>query len=277
MNAQNNNYKSFVVKLSLWAQGKGLPGASPAWLTKVANVIATSENPKLAEKFIRQYGIDHTQAERCSSTNTAEECALKYGSLSNFFTRRIKNIRIGSADIVSPATCKAMLFDTFEHSRIWVKGQKWSAARLLRQPLEFQDFALGIFRLRPKDYHRFHVPLDGVVTDVTKIKGGYLSVDPAVVTTRNVFTENTRVVVELNTAFGRCYFVAIGAAGVGSVRIFARPGETVRKGEELGLFDFGGSTVILMVPNPRPGFWRDDITRRSIVGKETYVDVGTSL
>jgi len=88
----NNNYKSFVVKLSLWAQGKGLPGASPAWLTRIAHTIASSKTPRLTAQFIEKYGIDHTQATRCVSTDSVTECAAKYGSLSSFFTRNIKDI-----------------------------------------------------------------------------------------------------------------------------------------------------------------------------------------
>ena len=50
-----NNYKSLAVKLSLWAQGHGVPGASPVWLTKLAKRIADSKNPTLIEHFIKTY------------------------------------------------------------------------------------------------------------------------------------------------------------------------------------------------------------------------------
>jgi phosphatidylserine decarboxylase len=278
MNDNNtNNYQSFVVKLGLWAQGKGLPGASPAWLTRIAHTIASSKNPRLTAQFIRKYGIDHTQATRCLSSDSVNQCASKYRSLSNFFTRNIKDIRIESSEIVSPATCKAMLFDSFEKSRIWVKGRRWSASRLVRRSnVNFEDYAVGIFRLRPKDYHRFHAPIGGLVTNVTQIKGGYLSVDPVVVGSRNVFTENTRVVIDIDhPRFGRCFFVAVGAAGVGKVRVGVSEGDVLTSGQQLGYFDFGGSTVILMIPSSVK--WTPAIRTRSVQGKETYVDVGTSL
>lgn len=279
-NNTNNNYKSFVVKLSLWAQGKGLPGASPAWLTRIAHVIASSKNPQLTAQFIKKYGIDHTQATRCRSSDSINQCASKYTSLSNFFTRNIKNIHIDASDIVSPATCKAMLYDSFENSKIWVKGQRWSASRLLRRSnVNFEDYSLGIFRLRPKDYHRFHAPSAGVVRNVTHIQGGYLSVDPVIVKSRNVFTENTRVIIDIDHPFfGRCYFVAIGAAGVGKVRVLVSNGETLTPGQQLGYFDFGGSTVIFMIPLSKNRVrWISTIRTRSLQGKETYVDVGKSL
>lgn len=275
-NRNNSNYKSFVVRLSLWAQGKGLPGASPAWLTRIAHTIASSKNPALAAKFIRQYGINHTQASRCTSSDTVNQCATKYGSLSNFFTRHIKDIVVDPSPIVSPATCKAMVFDSFADSKIWVKGRRWSAERLLQKPgMNFRGYSLGIFRLRPKDYHRFHSPVDCVVRKITPIRGGYLSVDPIVVGSQNVFTENTRVVLEMETVFGTCYFIAVGAAGVGKVRMTVSEGSRVNSGDELGYFDFGGSTVIFMVPKSR--VWNAGIRERSLRGKETYVHVGAAL
>ena len=277
-NTTNDNYKSFVVKLSLWAQGKGLPGASPAWLTRFAHTIASSKDPRLTAQFIKKYGIDHTQATRCSLADSVTTCAAKYGSLSNFFTRNIKDIHIDSSELVSPATCKAMLFDSFENSRIWVKGRRWSASRLLRRSnTNFKDYAVGLFRLRPKDYHRFHAPIGGVVANITHIQGGYLSVDPVIVGSRNVFTENNRVVIDIvHPRFGQCSFVAVGAAGVGKVRVRVSTGDTLTPGQQLGYFDFGGSTVILMIPSGRVQ-WTPSIRTRSLQGKETYVDVGTSL
>ncbi len=277
-NTGNDEYKALAVKVSLWAQRHGIPGASPAILTKLARMIAQRRNPAMVEKFIRQYNINYTQASKCSANNTARSCAVKYGSLNDFFTRQIRGITIDNSPIVSPATCKCMLFDTFESSRIWVKGRLWSASRLLRKPATFEDYAVGIFRLRPADYHRFHVPISGVITSIQHIQGGYLSVDPAVVTKRDVFTENNRVVVSIDSAYGQYEFVAIGAAGVGKVVIFAKEGDAVNAGDMLGAFEFGGSTTVVLVPNPNQGVvWDQTIARNSSEGQETYVQVGNAV
>jgi phosphatidylserine decarboxylase len=234
----SDEYKSMAVKLSLWAQARGIPGASPVWLTKLAHHFASKENPRLVSRFIRDYKINHTQATRCSPSNSIDQCALRYGTLSQFFTRQIRGIRIDDGPLVSPATCKAMVFDVFDDSKIWVKGRRWSAARLLRRDVRLQNYGVGIFRLRPQDYHRFHSPFHGVVNSVVSIHGGYLSVDPVVVRSKNVFTENNRVVVEVSTLYGTCYLVAVGAAGVGTVHIFPGVGDVILPGDELGAFDF---------------------------------------
>ena len=277
---ESNEYKALAVKLSLWGQRHGIPGASPAVLTRLARRIASKKNPKLVERFIKKYGIDYVKAEKCSAANTPGTCARKYGSLNDFFTRHIKGIRVDAgAAVVSPATCKAVVFDAFEGSRIWVKGQMWSAPRLLREPASFAAYAVGIFRLRPADYHRFHIPVAGRVASLKHIRGKYLSVDPAVVGARDVFTENNRVVVELESPrFGRCYVVAVGAAGVGRVVITAHVGDQVRVGDPLGAFEFGGSTVVVLIPNAEGArVWAPELVRASARGEETFVTVGSRV
>jgi phosphatidylserine decarboxylase len=275
----SNEYKALAVRLSLWGQKHGVPGASPAVLTKLARHVATRSNPELVERFITQYGIDYKQAEKCSATNTAKTCAVKYGSLNDFFTRKIRDIKIDDSSIVSPATCKAVVFDTFDGSKIWVKGQRWSAARMLRQPDEhLSDYAVGIFRLRPADYHRFHAPVSGKIVSIDHIRGGYLSVDPVVVHHRNVFTENNRAVVGIQSPeFGLCHFVAVGAAGVGAVKIYPKVGASLKAGDMLGSFEFGGSTVVVLIPATGRAVWRKDLASKSLQGQETYVHVGEAV
>ena len=65
----------------------------------------------------------------------------------------------------------------------------------------------------------------------------------------NVFTENKRVRVHIETEkFGDVQFVAIGATAVGSIRFTVEQGSKVKKGDELGYFAFGGSTIITLIP-----------------------------
>lgn len=278
--SDDDEYKGLATRLSLWAQSRHVPSGT-AIVTRLARRIASERNPKLVERFIRSYGIDYTEAEKCSRGNSPTSCAVKYGSLNDFFTRKVKNIRVESGNIVSPATCKATTFDVFARSRVWVKGRLWSAKRLLRTSSneDLTNYAVGVFRLRPADYHRFHSPIRAVVSRIRHIKGGYLSVDPAVVHARNVFTENNRVVVELqSSAFGTVYLVAVGAAGVGRVVIDASEGQRLEPGDLLGKFEFGGSTVVVLVPNPGGArVWDRRLVETSEAGRETYLTVGSRI
>ena len=45
----------------------------------------------------------------------------------------------------------------------------------------YEDGAVAIARLAPQDYHRFHTPLPGKLTDLKHIEGHYYSVHPLAV------------------------------------------------------------------------------------------------
>lgn len=86
--------------------------------------------------------------------------------------------------VVSPADCRSVVFNKIEKAReIWVKGRDFTVQRLLGQAYpddaaKFEGGALGIFRLAPQDYHRFHVPVDGVLGEPKLIEGQYYTVNP---------------------------------------------------------------------------------------------------
>jgi phosphatidylserine decarboxylase len=84
----------------------------------------------------------------------------------------------------------------------------------------FADGAIASFRLSPQDYHRFHSPVTGSVSEYGEIPGNYFHVDPMAITSRaNVLGMNARRWVCLQTEdFGKVLFVAVGAVNVGTVR-----------------------------------------------------------
>lgn len=71
-------------------------------------------------------------------------------------------------------------------------------------------------------------------------------------------------------------FVAIGAMLVGSIVWTCKPGQQVKKGDELGYFAYGGSTVICVFP---PGMitFDQDLVKTSEQSLETLMKVGYSL
>jgi phosphatidylserine decarboxylase len=277
--SQSREYQGMVTRLGIAAQAAGVPAwlSSPRWVTtSLAARVAARRDPSLVEDFITEYDVDYAAAEKCDARNSPASCAEKYGTLDAFFTRRLRDPPAvdPAAAVVSPADAKAVLFPDAPSSGVWVKGRRWSVRRLLQVPLEPVGGPLGIFRLRPKDYHRFHSPVGGTVREIRPVRGGYLSVDPRVVRSdRNVLTENARTVVRIQQRGDgpedAVYVVAVGAAGVGKVVVFARVGDVVRPGDELGTFSFGGSTVVVLLP---PGLAWDRPT-----AEETYVRVGQTL
>ena len=76
-----------------------------------------------------------------------------------------------------------MTFETVnEATRLWIKGQDFSVARLLGatykgQAEKYNGSAFAIFCLAPQDYRRFHSPVDGKIGLMTYIFGEYYTVN----------------------------------------------------------------------------------------------------
>lgn len=211
-----------------------------------------------------------------------------FKNFNEFFYRALKpDARPCSAPdnsriIVSPADCRSVVFNKMdEATSIWVKGREFSIERLLgnaypQDAKRYTNGALGIFRLAPQDYHRFHIPVDGIMGQPKLIDGEYYTVNPmAIRSALDVYGENIRVVVPIDSvAHGRVMVICVGAMMVGSTVITRKAGEEVHRAEELGYFKFGGSTILLLF---EPGTMKfdDDLAANSNGALETLVSFHT--
>ncbi|KAH0832848.1 phosphatidylserine decarboxylase-domain-containing protein [Lanmaoa asiatica] len=182
-------------------------------------------------------------------------------TFNEFFYRKLKpgTRPIDSPDdptrLVSAADCRLMVFETVsEATRLWIKGRDFTIGRLLgdayREEAErYVGGALAIFRLAPQDYHRFHVPVDGVIGRMVDIAGEYYTVNPqAIRSALDVYGENARKIVPIESAeFGCVMAVCVGAMMVGSIQTTVHEGQHVTRGEELGYFAFGGCFLFRVV------------------------------
>lgn len=176
-----------------------------------------------------------------------------FKNFNEFFYRALKpDARPCSAPdrpevVTSPADCRSVVFNTLELAQsIWVKGREFTVERLLgdaypEDAKRYHGGALGIFRLAPQDYHRFHIPVDGIMCEPKLIQGEYYTVNPmAIRSALDVYGENIRYVVPIDsTAHGRVMVICVGAMMVGSTVITRKTGEKVSRAEELGYFKFG--------------------------------------
>lgn len=208
----------------------------------------------------------------------------EFKSFNEFFYRELKqDARPCSAPnnpkiIVSPADCRSVVFNNLDAAtKIWVKGREFSVQRLLgnaypQDAKRYTNGALGIFRLAPQDYHRFHIPVDGTLDKPKLIDGEYYTVNPmAIRSALDVYSENIRVVVPIDSVcHGRVMVICVGAMMVGSTVITRKPGEEVHRAEELGYFKFGGSTILVLF---EPGAMKfdDDLIDNSNAALETLV------
>ncbi|SLM36695.1 phosphatidylserine decarboxylase [Lasallia pustulata] len=214
----------------------------------------------------------------------------EFKNFNEFFYRQLKpDARPCSAPdnpkiIVSPADCRSVVFDQIdEATKIWVKGREFSVERLLGKAYpedakRYANGAIGIFRLAPQDYHRFHVPVDGIMDKPKLIEGDYYTVNPmAIRSALDVYGENVRVVVPIDSvAHGRVMVICVGAMMVGSTVITRKPGDRVARAEELGYFKFGGSTLLVLFEPGKMKF-DEDIVDNASQAVETLLRVGMSV
>jgi phosphatidylserine decarboxylase len=208
----------------------------------------------------------------------------QFKNFNEFFYRALKpGARPCSAPhepgiVVSPADCRTVVFDRVtEATSVWVKGREFSIKRLLGNAYpedvsRYQNGALGVFRLAPQDYHRFHIPVDGVMGTPKTIEGEYYTVNPmAIRSALDVYGENVRVLVPIDSVkHGRVMVICVGAMMVGSTVITRQAGEKVSRAEELGYFKFGGSTLLLLFEEGKVNF-DSDLVDNSRGALETLV------
>lgn len=213
-----------------------------------------------------------------------------FKSFNEFFYRKLKpGVRKCDAPdrpeiAVSPADCRTTVFNTVSKAtEVWIKGREFSIARLFGDAYpdlveKFIGGSLGIFRLAPQDYHRFHIPVDGILGKPKAIEGEYYTVNPmAIRSSLDVYGENVRVLVPIESeAFGTVMVVCVGAMMVGSTVITAEEGSHVQRLDELGYFQFGGSTLVVLF-EPNQVEFDGDLVDNSIGALETLVRVGMSI
>ena len=209
-----------------------------------------------------------------------------FKTFNEFFYRRLKP-GARTADsfdpmiVLSPADCRCVVYQSLTKSKeFWIKGQNFSAETLLaNSSIDHTMFeSIAICRLAPQDYHRFHCPVECTFERSYTVDGKYFTVNPMAIRERiDVFTDNIRTVAILNSdIFGKIAYVCVGAMMVGSVVLTVKPGQELKRMDEVGYFAFGGSTVILLFEKNSIKFDKD-LRRNSKKPIETLIKVGNSL
>lgn len=206
-----------------------------------------------------------------------------FTSFNDFFIRELKDgarpVDMAPDAVVSPADGKVLAFEGIEGlDSFFVKGQSFSLKDFLQdQKLsdQFEGGTLLIIRLAPVDYHRFHFPADGKISQTKAIDGAYYSVSPyAVKNMLRVYWENKREYSVLKSRnAGDILLCEVGATMVGSIVQSYTPETEVAKGQEKGWFTFGGSTVVALLEKGKATV-DSDILENTRKGFETSVKMG---
>lgn len=218
--------------------------------------------------FIKTFGVDMSEAK-------APDYRF-YEHFNAFFTRELKPglrpIAEGDNRLCCPVDGAVSQAGEMDRDTIFqAKGQSYSLTRLLGENAErAQAFLNGSFitlYLSPRDYHRIHMPVDGVLREMVHVPGKLFSVSP--LTTRVVpglFARNERVVTIFDTAAGPMAMVLVGAINVSSIetvwageitppRVRAirhwRYDGAIKlgKGAEAGRFNMGSTVIVIFAKN----------------------------
>ena len=151
-------------------------------------------------------------------------------------------------------------------NKFWIKGQPYSLLDLLHNDPWTSKFEGGtIYQafLSALSYHRWNSPVSGKIVKAYHINGSYYGealsqgfenpngADPVAANDSQAFLTSTatRAVIFIqadNPKIGLMCFVAVGMGDVSNNEITVRIGQHVKKGEQLGMFHFGGSTHVLL-------------------------------
>jgi phosphatidylserine decarboxylase len=201
-----------------------------------------------------------------------------FSSWNDFFTRRFKDgerpVAAPDDDKVIVSACESTPYgistDVKLHDRFWIKSQPYSLQDMLASDDSAGEFVGGtVYQafLSATNYHRWHSPVAGTIVRAFVVPGTYYS-EPDSEGADAVEPMNSqsylahvaaRAVIIIDAddpVIGRMAFVAVGMSDVSSCLIGPdiRPGHHLGKGEELGYFQYGGSTHCLVF---RPGVIAD--------------------
>ncbi|KAF9141261.1 hypothetical protein BG015_001352 [Linnemannia schmuckeri] len=211
-----------------------------------------------------------------------------FKNFNEFFYRKLKpdaRVLASPGDdrvAVSVADCRMTCWQTItDATKFWIKGRQFSVARLVGDhelAKKYEGGSLAIFRLAPQDYHRYHIPVKGVLSEPRNISGEYYTVNPMAIRSQlDVYGENKRVVSTIQSReFGTVAYVAIGAMMVGSIVLTTQGGQTVERMDEHGYFAFGGSTIVVLF-EPNAIVFDEDLVRSSKEQIEMLVKGGMPI
>ena len=216
--------------------------------------------------------------------NEAEKSISEFTSFNDFFYRKLKpKARPIENGFVSPGDGKMLAFENINDiKKFFVKGREFTLREFLGNDTlaeQHKNSSLIILRLAPNDYHRYHFPFNGIPSEMTKIKGDYFSVSPYALASNftKVFCENKREYCILSSEEkGEIIIAPIGATMVGTIIETYTPNKTIKKGDEMGYFAFGGSTVVLLV-NKNKLTIDADILENTKNRIETFVKMGEKI
>lgn len=213
--------------------------------------------------YVKMMGLD------MSEFKTPES----YETLNALFTRHLnapRSFSLDPRDMISPCDSLVTEAGRMDADRaLQIKGMGYSIDAFLGDTISDEnkkrihggDYIN--FYLSPRDYHRYHVPIDMQVTKAVHIPGKLYPVNiPTLKRKIDLFIENERVVLECISMNGKLfYLVLVGALNVGKMEVSFEPriqtntlssggvyeyeNLHLKKGDDFGCFQMGSTIIFL--------------------------------
>ena len=243
-----------------------------AWLSEVAQ----SEMMQVAQGALGLEPNPISPNATFSDVFQSNPSELYYGfkSWDDFFTRLFcQNVRPVTApndDSIIVNACESAPLQVAKNvalsDQFWLKGQPYSLENMMNFDELAPQFDGGtVYQafLSALSYHRWHSPVNGRIVKTAIVNGSYYleniyqgfynpaGPDSSAPNNSQPFLTAvaTRAIIFIeadNPAIGLMCVIPVGMAEVSSCEIKVKAGDIVKKGDELGMFHFGGSTHCLL-------------------------------
>ena len=181
--------------------------------------------------------------------------------------------------LISPCDSKLTVIPITKDCRFRLKQTEYTVASLLKSNRLASYYEGGyamIFRLTVDDYHRYGYIADGRKGKNVKIPGVLHTVNPIANDYFPIYKENSREYTVLHTKeFGNLVQMEVGALLVGKI-VNHHEEANVKRGQEKGYFQFGGSTIVVLLKAGTVQIDKD-ILDNSSHGIETVVKFGEKI
>jgi phosphatidylserine decarboxylase len=203
-----------------------------------------------------------------------------FKSFDAFFNRKfrpgIRTVEFPDDPRIISAACESKLYsiatDVQWSSEFWMKGEPYSLHHMLQGNYVDQFIGGTVYQgfLEVTGYHRWHSPVTGTIRKIQLVEGCYFVQSPAVINgtfydaappapgsdlATNPYLRSlgfitsmtTRLLIFIesdNPDIGLVCFIALGMADISTCSVVdnIKEGAKVTRGDELGMFHFGGSS-----------------------------------
>lgn len=239
----------------------------------VGMFLSTGLSSRLIPYFIKAGKID-----------MSEYVSREYSSFNDFFTREIKkNARPADSDeqaLISPADGRISVYKTDENSVFKIKDSYYTVESITRSKAAAKKYMNGycvIIRLCVDNYHRYCYIDNGILGKSKYINGVLHTVNPYALKHYDIYRENSRECTILHTEhFGDVMQIEVGALMVGKIKNIHKQGTLFKKGSEKGMFEYGGSTIVLLIENNKAVI-DGDLMQNTLDGYETKINMGEKI